>query len=362
MTRLMFIGGFLGAGKTTLIGKTAELFAGKNQKVGIITNDQASELVDTALLRCGGNETAEVSGSCFCCNFPALEAAVESFLEKKVSVILAEPVGSCTDISATVMQPSKDRLRGKVRLAPLSVVADPERLAALLRNDMAGFLPSAVYILRKQLEEADAILINKKDLLSPATMANLRHEAAKAFPEAKIYLISAKTGDGVGEWLADMVLDGLSGTHLAEVDYDIYAEGEAALGWLNAEMKLTGDQVQWKPFAERYLHLLSDTFASKKAEIGHVKLLLMSDEGYLAGNITKTGEMPQFRGYLPDSGIATMTLNARVQMPPDELQAFAFDTLARTCGDAVAFEVGTSNCLQPGRPNPTYRYDAVASA
>ena len=59
MTRLMFIGGFLGAGKTTLIGKTAELFAGKNQKVGIITNDQASELVDTALLRCGGNETAE---------------------------------------------------------------------------------------------------------------------------------------------------------------------------------------------------------------------------------------------------------------------------------------------------------------
>jgi len=44
------LGGFLGAGKTTTVLRTAQYFQKHGKRVGLITNDQAAGLVDTALL------------------------------------------------------------------------------------------------------------------------------------------------------------------------------------------------------------------------------------------------------------------------------------------------------------------------
>lgn len=44
----MFDGGFLGAGKTTAVGKLAGRLTEKGLRVGLITNDQGRNLVDTA--------------------------------------------------------------------------------------------------------------------------------------------------------------------------------------------------------------------------------------------------------------------------------------------------------------------------
>lgn len=52
-TRLIFVGGFLGAGKTTLLWEAALKLSQKGLRVGLITNDQAPELVDTAFLSRG---------------------------------------------------------------------------------------------------------------------------------------------------------------------------------------------------------------------------------------------------------------------------------------------------------------------
>ena len=49
--RYILIGGFLGAGKTTAILKLAEHLKAQHQRVGLITNDQAGGLVDTARAR-----------------------------------------------------------------------------------------------------------------------------------------------------------------------------------------------------------------------------------------------------------------------------------------------------------------------
>ena len=46
--KLLLIGGFLAAGKTTMLWETARALAKRNYKVGLITNDQAPDLVDTA--------------------------------------------------------------------------------------------------------------------------------------------------------------------------------------------------------------------------------------------------------------------------------------------------------------------------
>ena len=82
-SRIILIGGFLGSGKTTLMHRVAAMLSENGTKVGLITNDQATALVDTGYLeRSAGTFTEEVSGSCFCCNFPGLEGAIDSLLGK----------------------------------------------------------------------------------------------------------------------------------------------------------------------------------------------------------------------------------------------------------------------------------------
>jgi len=46
----IMVGGFLGAGKTTVLLRLAEHLTSRGQRVGLITNDQSSGLVDTTLV------------------------------------------------------------------------------------------------------------------------------------------------------------------------------------------------------------------------------------------------------------------------------------------------------------------------
>ena len=116
-TQLILVGGFLGAGKTTLIGRVAQRLAEQGKRVGLITNDQATGLVDSQLLRQGEWSVAEVAGSCFCCNFNGFIDAVKKVgVEGCADVVFAEPVGSCADLSATILQPLKQHWRSEVRV------------------------------------------------------------------------------------------------------------------------------------------------------------------------------------------------------------------------------------------------------
>ena len=75
--RYIMIGGFLGAGKTTAVVRLAQHLTARGQCVGLITNDQGSELVDTAMLRARGFATEEIPGGCFCCRFNSLTEVAE---------------------------------------------------------------------------------------------------------------------------------------------------------------------------------------------------------------------------------------------------------------------------------------------
>ena len=59
-TKLIITGGFLGAGKTTLIWEVAQRLMSQGLRVGLITNDQAPELVDSRLLKQADLKVAEV--------------------------------------------------------------------------------------------------------------------------------------------------------------------------------------------------------------------------------------------------------------------------------------------------------------
>ena len=60
--RVIFTGGFLGAGKTTALGAIARRLLQRGLTDGLVTNDQAANLVDTAIVKELGVPVAEVAG------------------------------------------------------------------------------------------------------------------------------------------------------------------------------------------------------------------------------------------------------------------------------------------------------------
>ena len=172
----IMVGGFLGAGKTSTISRLARHYMSLGKKVGIVTNDQTTDLVDTQSLRSQGFDVGEVAGSCFCCNFNALTSTVEGLGEGELpDIILAEPVGSCTDLVATVIRPLTEVYGVPLDIAPCGVILKPSHGLRILRGEAtSGFSPKANYIFRKQIEEADFVVINRVDELSADDVSELQ--------------------------------------------------------------------------------------------------------------------------------------------------------------------------------------------
>src|SRR5262245_21857399 len=191
----VMVGGFLGAGKTTALLRLAEHLSAQGRRVGLITNDQSQGLVDTSIVNAKGYPVEEIMGGCFCCRFNSLTDAADRLTrDARPDVFLAEPVGSCTDLRATVQYPLRRMSGGDYRVAPLSVLVDPLRAARALGLEPGGtFSPKVQYIYEKQLEEADIIVVNKSDLVSAEQRERLEHALTSRFPDAEVITVSART-------------------------------------------------------------------------------------------------------------------------------------------------------------------------
>src|SRR5258705_757703 len=165
--RYVMIGGFLGAGKTTAVARLGKRLRDEALRVGLITNDQGNQLVDTATLASQGFAVEEIAGGCFCCRFNSLtDAARKLSAQTRPDVFIAEPVGSCTDLVATVSYPLRRIYGEEFSIAPLTVLVDPIRALRVFGLESGGrFSGKVLYIYRKQLAEDDIIAINKLELL-----------------------------------------------------------------------------------------------------------------------------------------------------------------------------------------------------
>ena len=366
---LILVGGFLGAGKTTLIAQAAQRLLARGQRAGLITNDQAAHLVDTAVLQAAGAPVCEVAGGCFCCRFDELIAAMDRLMQdQSPDVLIGEPVGSCTDLSATVLQPMKALHRDRYRVAPFSVLVDVKQVrtlqrlrAELQRNQAARFPDDVMYIYQKQLEEADLIVLNKGDLLSPAELATVEQTLRMHFARAPVMTISARSGEGIDAWLKFVLQERPAGRTIAAVDYDQYAAGEAALGWLNAAVRLQADgAMQWERFCLALMNGLQAEFQNRSAEVAHLKLHLSAGEGALVANLTSNDGTVSLHGTIGgDSRQARLLVNARVHLDPQTLQTLLERQLRTAATAAVQVTIDALRSFAPSRPQPKHRYAAV---
>lgn len=359
-TILIIAGGFLGAGKTTLLGNAARKLIEQGLRVGVITNDQAPELVDSKLLSLGGLSVAEVSGSCFCCNFDGFTDAIQKIrADIAADVIIAEPVGSCADLSATIMQPLKQYWNREVRTAPLSVLADPVRLTSILDGGDGGLHPDAAYIYRKQLEESDVIVITKTDLVSAEELAELKIRTAAAYPASEILSLNALEGEGVEEWLQRVLSPGEAGKRLVDMDYDTYANGEAVLGWLNGTLYLRGGDTDWDDFTRRLVAEMARRFDTESLPVGHVKVIVENGSRFSTGNLTGGAGTMTVRTGAGNGPDARIIINARVETSPERLDRMTREAIDGMVEGRYDTEVIAWRYLQPGRPNPTHRFSKV---
>jgi Ni2+-binding GTPase involved in maturation of urease and hydrogenase len=362
--RFILVGGFLGAGKTTAMARLARFYRDRGQRVGLVTNDQANDLVDTKSLQAQGFPVEEVAGACFCCKFDELIDKVGSLnTNERPDVIIAEPVGSCTDLVATVIQPLRDLYKTKFQVAPYAVLFKPSHGLRILRNEAnTGFSPKAAYIFRKQLEEADAILINRVDELSPASLKELTALVQKDFPGTPVLPVSAKTGQGFDAYLALLDQEGNFGRKILDIDYDIYAEGEAELGWLNSSVHVKSV----KPFALDQLLVesvrrLRDAFGSMGAEVAHLKTIGLGGVSFGVANLVSSRTEPELS--LPSNDNVTaadVIVNARAAGDPAQLEAKVRQVVTEVCKErGTQAEFRTMQSFRPGRPMPTHRYAAA---
>jgi G3E family GTPase len=356
---LFFVGGFLGAGKTTAIRALARIFTERGHTVAAITNDQAAELVDTVFLSGSGIAAREVAGSCFCCNFTGLADAIAASIESEnADIILAEPVGSCTDIVATVVRPMRALMGDRVTVAAYSVLVEPKRWHELA-GDGADAPWSMKYLFDRQLEEADCILVTKVDTLTDAELQTIMEQVGLRYPSQTILHASALKKMGLDKWIDFAQATPPQERWLQDIDYDRYAVAEAEMGWLNARVSTRHfEAVDGMATARAFLEKLIDGVEQQNGRIGHLKILAAAENGMVKAGTTQVGARfdvdGQFSGPVEE---LEFTINIRATLEPQDLSGIVQAAVnGAFAADKAKASILYLSTFRPAPPNPTYRF------
>lgn len=369
LPRMVLVSGFLGAGKTTLLREAALRLTARGHRPVVVTNDQGEELVDTSLVRTSGLDVGEVTDGCFCCRFDDLvDVATSLVRERGADIVLAEAVGSCTDIAATVVRPL--RAAGTMTVVPLTTVAGTDRLRHLLEldGDAAGAVdPSIRYLFEKQIEEAEVLVLNKTDLCGPEDLDELRWVIGRRWPDAAVMETVARTGGGldalIDRWLAVDAAGPVAPEHAVDVDYDRYARAEALMGWLNARLAITAADGPLS--ARNWIIALGHGLRAELPDdvlVGHLKVHLeVAGAATKASLVSLAGPLEFDRDDLAPQTEVVGLINARIGCPPETLGA-AVRSAVRTADAATGATsvVERLDCFSPARPVPTHRIPAGA--
>jgi G3E family GTPase len=258
------IGGFLGAGKTTVVqGLLSGALAGK--RVAIVINDFGESALDEGLLGEGGVSMAPINGVCVCCTAPeGFVGAVGGLLEDPtLEVILVEPSGLArpADLIDTLRRaPFAEHLR----IGPLIVLVDSEQLLG----------PHSAAV-RDQASHADVLVASRADLSGAQAHAAFDAFAASTWPSPVQVLRSSG-----GELNPDaLVWPENSGLRAPEAGHCTIDHGHNH----GHEVAHRALSLVWPPgtvfHRVRLLALLSQW--SRSADVLRLKAVVRSDEGWL---------------------------------------------------------------------------------
>ncbi|MCP3969719.1 MAG: GTP-binding protein [Rhodobacteraceae bacterium] len=172
------IGGYLGAGKTTLVNHLLRHAGG--QRLAVLVNEFGELAIDQDLIEAEGDEIISIAGGCICCSFGD------------------DLSGALTDLAA--LSPPPDHI-----VIEASGVAIPGSVAASV-SLLAGFRPGAIAVLAdaetvrdhardvylgdtilRQLHDADMVIMTKTDLLDRQAVLQVRDWLGATAGDAEIF-------------------------------------------------------------------------------------------------------------------------------------------------------------------------------
>jgi G3E family GTPase len=171
------IGGYLGAGKTTLVNHLLRNANGR--RLAVLVNEFGELPIDADLIEARDGNLISISGGCICCSFGSdLLAALMQMKARSEAVdhLLIEASGVA--LPGSIVQSLS--LLPDLALDGVIVLADAEIIEERARDRYMGDT------VRAQLAHADIILLNKTDLVSCERLDGISHWLNGMAPRARI--------------------------------------------------------------------------------------------------------------------------------------------------------------------------------
>ncbi len=150
-----------------------------------------------------------------------------------------------------------------------------------------------------------------------------------------------------------------------DVNYEVYAQGEALLGWLNSTLSLTSiETFDPNELVRCFGGFMRDRLASTGAEVAHLKMTFSPESGLggmVAMNLVRNDYVSELTQEMEDWVLGgELVVNLRAEAGPETLEA-ALDDGLRTLREGqpgLAIRTVHREAFRPGKPTPTHRFDS----
>jgi len=200
--------------------------------------------------------------------------------------------------------------------------------------------------------------VNKADKLSQEQQQTLLDQIAKRFPNVPAICASAKTESNFDAVVAMTQQPRRQRDAMMDVDYAVYAEGEAELGWLNCQIKATATEPFWlDDLVERVVSGVGQGLDDAGTEIAHLKVLGQTlNSAAVANRVSSDSQTDLSLKSEIQTPSADLLVNARVAASPAQLSAIVKSVADRVAGDLkITLSVENIQSFRPGKPEPTHR-------
>ena len=219
----LIVGGYLGAGKTTLVNHLLRHTGGR--RIAVMVNDFGELTIDADLIEGAEGSVLALAGGCVCCSFGSdLLGALQDVLQRQPppDLILIETSGVA--LPAAVARSA--RLLPGLSIDGIVLMLDAETVRQRSADPYVGDL------VRQQLLDADLLILNKTELCSPKALAELNAwlpsmttagtplvpaNQARVPPELVLGFhaglstgLDAATGDALARWAAQPIAQHLA--------------------------------------------------------------------------------------------------------------------------------------------------------